>query len=203
MDALEPAEEDEGGTVFRDVVLLALAGLVAVVILILPHLGPQSRMEAATADPPGNVIVELRWPDEVDGDLDLWVQAPGDAPVGHANKGGGVFTLLRDDPGRRMDATGLNHEVSYSRGIVPGEYTVNAHLYRGPEEQSPVPITVVTSVRPDERAPARRILARRLEIGHEGEEVTAFSFRLDALGDLVPGSVNRAQKPLRGWKAKP
>ena len=203
METFDSLDEDETGTVFRDVLMLALAGFVAVVILILPHLNPKGRTETATANPPGNVIVELRWPDDVDSDLDLWVQAPGDVPVGYSNKGGGVFNLLRDDLGRRMDATGLNYEVSYSRGIVPGEYTVNAHLYRNPTHKDPVPITVVTSVKRDEKGQAKQILARKLVIDHEGEEVTAFRFRLDALGNLVPGSVNKIQRPLRGWKPKP
>ena len=52
----------------------------------------------------------------------------------------------RDGPRNRADATGLNYEVSYSRGIPAGEYTVNVHLYRNASKVYPVPITVVTSV---------------------------------------------------------
>ncbi len=33
-------DDDEGGTVFRDVIMLALAGFVAMVILLLPHIQP-------------------------------------------------------------------------------------------------------------------------------------------------------------------
>jgi len=32
--------------------------------------------------------------------VDLWVQAPGDVPVGYSNKSGGVLNLLRDDLGK-------------------------------------------------------------------------------------------------------
>ena len=123
-------EEDETGTVFRDVIMLALAGFVAMVILLLPHINPPGKAAQENTQPPGNVIVEVRWPDELDSDVDLWVEAPGDIPVGYSNKGGVIFNLLRDDLGKRADATGMNYEVSYSRGIVPGEYTVNLHLYR-------------------------------------------------------------------------
>ena len=151
----------------------------------------------ASADPPGNVIVELRWPDALDSDVDLWVQAPGDVPVGYSNKGGAVFNLLRDDLGKRMDATGMNYEVSYSRGIIPGEYTINAHLYRNPSRRSPVPLTVVTSVKNQDGGAARQILARKFDLDHTGEEATAFRFRLDAEGRLVQGSVSKIFKPLR------
>ena len=75
-------------------------------------------------------MVEANWPPDMDSDVDLWVQAPGDMPVGYSNKGGAVFNLLRDDLGQQLDLSGLNYESSYSRGIVPGEYTVNLHLYR-------------------------------------------------------------------------
>ena len=75
-------------------------------------------------------MVEANWPPELDSDVDLWVQAPGDVPVGYSNKGGAVFNLLRDDLGQQLDLSGLNYETAYSRGIVPGEYTVNLHLYR-------------------------------------------------------------------------
>ena len=36
----DPFEQDSGGTVFRDVVLLALIGFVAMIIMILPHINP-------------------------------------------------------------------------------------------------------------------------------------------------------------------
>ena len=75
-------------------------------------------------------MIEARWPDGVDADVDLWVQAPGDVPVGYSNKGGAIFNLLRDDLGQRADATGMNYEVSYARGMPAGEYTANLHLYR-------------------------------------------------------------------------
>jgi len=76
MHSLEQLDEDDGGTVFRDVIMLALAGFVAMVILLLPHLNPPGEAAEQTTEPPGNVIVELRWPDELDSDVDLWVEPP-------------------------------------------------------------------------------------------------------------------------------
>jgi hypothetical protein len=107
VNSLDSFDEDEGGTVFRDVIMLALAGFVAMVILLLPHLNPKGEDAQASTEPPGNVIVEVRWPDELDADVDLWVEAPGDVPVGYSNKGGAIFNLLRDDLGRKADATHL------------------------------------------------------------------------------------------------
>ncbi len=194
---------DDGGTVFRDVIMLALAGFVALAILMLPHLNPPGARQTNDSEPPGNVIVEIRWPDEIDADVDLWVQAPGDVPVGYSNKGGLIFNLLRDDLGTLADATGANYEVSYSRGIPPGEYTVNVHLYRDRANVYPVPVTIVTSVKRSPDESARQILASRVRLSREGQEVTVYRFRLDTRGRLVPGSVTSLPKPLRAWRNRP
>jgi hypothetical protein len=200
MSDLDLFDEDEGGTVFRDVIMLALAGFVAMVILLLPHLNPPGEDARADAEPPGNVIVEIRWPDEIDSDVDLWVAAPGDIPVGYSNKGGVVFNLLRDDLGQRADATGLNYEVSYSRGIPAGEYTVNVHLYRNAAGVFPIPVTVVTSVKKSARDVARQLLASKIDLAREGEELTVYRFELSDDGGLVPGSVHNLQRNLRTFK---
>jgi len=195
----DPFDDDPGGTVFRDVVMLALVGFVAIVIMLLPHLNPPGAKTADNMTPPGNVIIEVRWPDDIDADVDLWVQAPGDVPVGYSNKGGALFNLLRDDLGNRVDVTGLNYETSYSRGIQPGEYTVNLHLYRNPSGVFPVPVTVVTSVKRDVKDTARQLLASDVRLTREGEEVTVYRFELSENGDLVAGSVHSLHKALRTW----
>jgi hypothetical protein len=196
MQGLDLFEEDGHDTVFRDVIFLALAGFVAVVLLLLPHLHPPAEAEAAVPSP-GNVIVEIRWPDDVDADVDLWVQAPGDTPVGYSNKGGLIFNLLRDDLGVRGDVTELNYEVSYSRGVPTGEYTVNIHLYRLAGAVVPVPVTIAVSVKHEAMTSARQVLATKLELRHEGDELTAFRFVLDEDGRVVSGSVHDLPKPLR------
>jgi hypothetical protein len=174
-----------------------LVGFVALVVMLLPHLNPPGAKTADDATPPGNVIVEVRWPDEVDADVDLWVQAPGDVPVGYSNKGGAVFNLLRDDLGSRVDVTGLNYETSYSRGVQSGEYTVNLHLYRNPSNVYPIPATVVTSVKHSADQTTRQLLASKVLLVREGEEMTVYRFRLSEAGALVAGSVHSLHKPLR------
>lgn len=196
MRGLDDFEEDGTGTVFRDVITLALLGFVATVILLLPHVNPEAKTSEAV-DMPGNVMVEVRWPDQVDADVDLWVQAPTDVPVGYSNKGGRVFNLLRDDLGTKGDATGLNYEVSYSRGVVAGEYTVNVHLYRNNTQLTEIPVTTVISVKGPTAHTAKQILTSQLKLRHIGEEATVFRFRLTKNGELEADSVHGLPKPLR------
>lgn len=195
MHELDLFESDDGGTVFRDVTMLALAGFVCIVILLLPHIRPEAKTEAAPL--PGNMLVELRWPDDVEADVDLWVQAPGDRPVGYSNKGGLIFNLLRDDLGRAGDVTNLNYEVSYARGAPAGEYTVNVHLYRYLARRFPLPVTVAVTVKKDAEAPSVPLVATDLVFTKDAEELTAIRFMLDEDARLVPGSLHHVQKPLR------
>lgn len=198
MISLNPFDnnEDDGGTVFRDAVLLFLMGFVVIVLILLPYLNPDKKNQDVESKTPGNVIVEIRWPDDIDADVDLWVQGPGDVPVGYSNKGGKLFNLLRDDLGNQNDATKLNYENSYSRGIVPGEYIVNVHGYRFRSGIKSVKVIVVVSVKLDKNSSARQILTSTVTI-KESQELTVFRFRLTKDGKIVPGSVNNIQKYIR------
>ena len=193
MNELDSFDNGSGDTVFRDVILLALSGFVAVVLILLPHLHPP--VEAKEAPPPGNVVIEINWPSNIDTDVDLWVEAPGDRPVGYSNKGGRVFNLLRDDLGQFRDLTDVKYEVAYSRGVVEGEYTINLHLYRN--KSAVVPVTVVASAKRSNGANLKRLTSAKVELGYTGEEVTVVRFALNKDGEIVPGSMHELFKPLR------
>jgi hypothetical protein len=196
MREIDLFDDESGATVFRDVIMLALAGFVMIVMLLLPHVNPRAANEHETQSP-GNVMVELRWPDHIDADVDLWVEGPGDSPVGYSNKDGSVFNLLRDDLGRDSDLTDLNYEFSYSRGVPSGEYTVNVHLYRNGGHHFPLPVTIAVSVKGTNGSSSQRLLNTKLDLLREGQETTVFRFQLDEDGDLIAGSVHDLPRALR------
>src|SRR6266511_3057031 len=89
--------DEETLTVWLDTALLMLGGFVLMTMLMMTVMNPPAQSsEADGTQAPGNVIVEIQWPDKFDADVDLWVKAPGDVPVGYSNKSGRVFNLLRD-----------------------------------------------------------------------------------------------------------
>lgn len=186
---------------WADTITAMLAMLVCVAALMLPHVAVKVKAAAEATTQPGNVIVEVRWPDDADVDVDTWVLGPNDKPVGYSAKAGNLFNLLRDDLGKRVDDSNLNYEVAYSRGARAGRYTVNIHLYRNLGWPLPLPVTVVASVKtnPDERA----VIAceQKVNLDREGQELTVCRFELDAAGRLVPGSVDTVQVPLRNYRA--
>lgn len=187
LESMDDGEDD--GTVFRDLVMLTLLGFVTMVVLMLPHLAPPTQGEKAIAAP-GNLIVEARWPDGLDVDVDLWVKAPGDRAVGFSNSKGGVFDLLRDDLGFDRDDTGLNYEFAFSRGAPAGEYVVNIHLYSNRVLAPSVPVQVRVGLSTESESKPRTIATRKLELRHAGHEITVVRFSLDDNGRLVAGSVN-------------
>ena len=188
---------DENNVVFRDVILLALTGFISMVILLIPFVNPPTEEESSST-PPGNVIVELFWDDKRDVDIDLWVQAPDDIPVGYSNKGGLFFNLLRDDLGIYKDNSPVNYEVSYSRGISDGVYIANVHLYR--EDKAPFqPIIaelLVSVVDPDSNK-RKQILRTSKKLDEIGKEITVFQFELDKKGKLNKNSINNKYVMLR------
>lgn len=194
-----------GDTLFRDVLSLALLGFLAVIVLLLPHIAPEGVKQVSDAPAPGHVVVEITWPDETDADMDLWVQAPGDIPVGYSNKGGAIFNLLRDDLGRTMDLSRINHESAYSRGVRGGEYIVNVHAYRiDPRRPPPYEIEAVISTKTVREGVTRitPILFTRAQVRYQGQELTLARFDLTDTGDLVADSVHNLFVSLRSKEAK-
>jgi hypothetical protein len=183
---------------FRDMLFLLVFAYLVVSAVALAYVS-KNKDESKGATAPGNVIVEMTWPPNIDADVDLWVQGPGDVPVGYSNKSGVIFNLLRDDLGHSGDPNSMNYEVAYGRGHWPGEYAVNGMLYRSHDRKFPVPAHIRVSLQ-DAKGQVQQILQSDVKLAFEGQETTAFRFRLDGKGTFVPGSMNRIHKDLRNAK---
>ena len=199
--------------IFRDMIMLALLGFVALVVILISHIKPPLSEEPQK--PPGNVVVEVTWPADLDADVDLWVLAPTDVPVGYSNLNGRVFNLLRDDLGHHTDLSNLNFEVAYSRGSPAGEYVVNVHLYnrRAPSGDTtgylgmvqgtyPVPVDVVIGLR-HEQEPLTKLVEKSVVLNRIGEEITVARFRLLEDGIFVASSLNAVPIDIRSARANP
>ena len=172
--------------------LIDVLFILLLVLILLPH-NPKIDDESK---PPGQVTIEARWADELTSDVDLWVQAPNDRPVGYSNRAGEYFNLLRDDLGVARDHLGLNYEFSYSRGAPPGEYTVNVHMYGPNQDTLPVKVTVRASTTVN--GSTIMIFTKVVMLTMRGMEITVARFSLDKNGFLVPNSIHDFPKALRG-----
>ena len=181
---------------FRDMLFLLVFAYLIISAVALAHVAKKEQQATQNDSvPPGHVVVELTWAKDTDADVDLWVQAPGDVPVGYSSKSGVIFNLLRDDMGRSGDPNSMNYEVAYGRGQWAGEYVVNAMLYRSRDKKLPLPATIKVALRTNNSV--QQVLQSTVELGFEGQETTVFRFKLDDHGAFLPDSVNRLHKPLR------
>lgn len=187
-------EDDTTGTTFRDVILLALIGFVAMVVMLLPHI-QKAKTEAEDYKPPGNVIFEIHWPNDMPYDVDLWVKAPKTDPVGFWNQGNNILNLLRDDLGSGRDASGRNYEMIFSRGIPAGQYVVNVHMYGPLPANVEIPVKVVVAVR-EKYGSTTQLLQTTVKLRYRNQEETAYRFRLTGEGELVKGSVSTLTRRL-------
>jgi len=185
------------GTLYRDILANFLLLFVMLLLVLIPHIREPEKAEAS-ADPPGNIIATISWP-EGNTDIDLWMIGPGEPnAVGYSNKGGVLVNLLRDDLGTMPDATPLNYENAYTRGAPAGEYIVNVHCYRCPVVPQLVSVEIRNSKGDPRAAKGTALLfTSTLELRANGQERTAARFRIDDEGDLIPGSIDFTFKELR------
>lgn len=149
------------------------------------------------APPPGQLVVEVVWPSEMNVDVDLWVNGPGEErPVGYSHRRGRIWNLLRDDLGRVRDELEVNMEHAYSRGVPDGLYTVNVHLYSIRDHVPPVPVRVTLGVARNDSM--TDLLASTVQLKHRGHEQTVFSWQMQS-GSFIPDSVEYIQRPMRGF----
>jgi hypothetical protein len=170
--------------VFRDVLANLLLGFVVMALQMLPWVHEPT--QSAGNAPQGSVLIEACWPDGVDADIDTWVVAPGDVPVGFKRRDGKVFSLLRDDIGKKAGED-RNCELAIGRALPAGEYVVNLHLYSSRAQKFQITVAVTVILRSHG---ATQVLRKAdVVLRSVGDEVTVVRWRIDARGSVVAGSV--------------
>lgn len=188
--------DDGESLAFRDILFILLFTFLLVIMILIPFFNPPEEQDDKV--PPGDIIVEIYWPDHLNVDIDLWVKPPTGRPVGYSNLNSPVFNLLRDDRGFIYDTSGRNYEFAASRGLIPGEWIVNLHYYANQmgnfamvKSNVEIEVKVVVSRRPEGKEYATELYTTDIILDQVGREVTAVRFRLDdEEGDVVPGSIN-------------
>jgi hypothetical protein len=186
------------GIAFTDLLFNALLGFVVMFVLAFLMINPVARSGAVDAK--AEFLVTLSWPDGRSEDVDLYVEDPAGNLVWFRQREAGLMHLDRDDLGRSNDVIRvagreivhpLNQEIVSIRGIQPGEYVVNLHLYRTAPEARPVPATVkVEKLNPKVEV----IFYGEIVLGRPSEERTAVRFSVRADGAVA--DVNQLAKTL-------
>ena len=188
---------DHVGVAFTDLLFNALLGFVVMFVLAFLLINPIAKSGAI--DPKAEFLITLSWPDGRREDVDLYVEDPAGRLVWFRSREAGLMHLDRDDLGERNDVievagrrvlNPLNQEIVSIRGILPGEYVVNLHLYRADGDQS-VPATVkIEKLNPQ----VQLVFYGPLTLTEQGDEQTAARFSLGADGRVR--DLNQVPKPL-------
>jgi hypothetical protein len=141
-------------------------------------------------DSKAEFLISMSWPDNHPDDFDIFVQDPQSNVVWYRRRDAGFMVLERDNRGRANDfvmvdgkkvRSSTREELVTLRGIVPGEYTVNAYHFIA---QTGLPVPVEVTV--EKLNPTVSIVAKEtLMMKGGGVEKTAVRFTLDAKGDVV------------------
>ena len=177
--------------------------LIAFVFCFIVALLAMNPTKSKAGDIPAKAeyILTVSWPDLDPNDIDTWVRNPAGEVVWFRNREAGLMYLDRDDRGESNSSIIVNgrrvvspfrQEVVTIRGIVPGEYVVNAHYYESKEGDAsnpklgqPVEVTLsVVKVNPR----AEVVFNGQHRLAKRGDEATLVRFSVGADGSV--GSLN-------------
>ena len=186
-------------TGFTDLLFNVVVGLAFLFILAFILMNPVAKTKDVESK--SDFLIQLTWTDTSGDDIDLWVKDPLGNLVSFRNRGGGLMHLDRDDLGlsndRILKSDGKyeyiirNKEIVSLRGIIPGKYLVNVHVYnKKPDAQhkmGPSDIRVVLI----KLNPYKEVAYAEFVGDQRGQEFTAFHFTLDAEGKVIRLSSER------------
>ena len=180
-------------------IVLGFAFMFIIAFLLINPVEKDAEIEAKA-----EFMIIMEWDDQSAYDIDLWMMDPVGNIVGFPNMHAGLLHLDKDDLGQSNDtvilADGstkiiyLNREVMTIRGIVPGEYIVNNHLYSMKSDKSKKPMEVTTRV--IKINPFGEVHVGVVTLLVHGAEETVIRFTIDPSGFVK--SKNRRQRKFAG-----
>ena len=181
---------------FTDLLFNILVGFAFLFIIAFLLIKPESKKEDFNRR--AEFVVVMEWDNDANGDIDLYVQDPTGKQVSFRYHNHNYMHLDKDDLGSMNDtvvnADGsistvkINREVVTIRGIIQGEYIINAHYYslRSYDKINPKKSVVTVRVELHKANPYSIMWAGEKTFSHRGQEETFLRFRLDKDGKVLP-----------------
>ena len=176
-------------TSFLDLLFNTLVGFVMLFIIAFLLITPIKKKKEI--EQKAEYVITVVWPNEHTDDVDTWLEDPTEKLMSFRNKEIGLLHLDRDDLGHLNDTQivpGIgkinylhNREITTIRGVMPGAYVLNIHMYRkdGPE---PVPVTVtLEKLNPT----VKLVYTVTVILSQKWEEKTIIRFTLDIDGEIL------------------
>ena len=193
---------------FIDLLFNILLGFAFLFIIAFLLIKPEAKKK--DFDRRAEFVIILEWDHEAPDDLDLYVQDPTNDKVSFRLPIANYMHLDKDDLGKRNDtiinADGststvmINREVVTIRGIMAGEYIINAHYYstrvyngsqlepneRTIDYRSKPQRALTVKIELHKVTPYKILWAGERKFTHRGQEETFLRFVLDGDGNIIP-----------------
>ncbi len=181
---------------FTDMLFNILLGFAFLFIVAFLLIKPEAKKE--DFERRAEFVVVMEWDNDASGDIDLYVEDPTNKQVSFRYHNHNYMHLDKDDLGAMNDtvvnADGsistvkINREVVTIRGIIEGEYIINAHYYslRSYDKINPKKPVVTVRVELHKANPYSIMWVGEKEFNHRGQEETFLRFRLDKDGRILP-----------------
>ena len=177
-------------TSFLDILFNTLVGFVLLFIIAFLLISPVKKKKEI--EQKAEYVITVTWPSEMNDDIDSWLEDPMEQVLYYRKKEIGLMHLDRDDlgnlndrqfvPGVGMVNYPYNREITTIRGIMPGEYVFNIHLYRKISKASSIPVTVIL----EKLNPQVKLLySKVVTLSNLWEEKTIIRFILDVDGEIT------------------
>jgi len=177
-------------TSFLDILFNTLVGFVLLFIIAFLLISPVKKKKEI--EQKAEYVITITWPGTMSDDIDSWLEDPMEKVMYFRKKEVGLMHLDRDDLGKMNDqqlvpGVGMvnypyNREITTIRGIMPGEYVFNIHLYRKTFKDSSIPVTVIL----EKLNPQVKLLySKVITLSDHWEEKTVIRFVLDVDGEIT------------------
>ena len=185
---------------FTDMLFNMLLGFVFLFIIAFILINPITKKSDAPKK--AEYLIVIEWDDDKNDDIDLWVRDPAGNFISFINRTGGLLNLEKDDLGRSNDAVvmpdgtvkvlNINREVVTVRGIVPGVYNVQAHVYSRKSWKEETEVGTIT-VKVIKVNPYGEVYMGTKMYNIKGQQITLLNFKLDKDGKFLGFNLEHVQ----------
>ena len=189
---------------FTDLLFNILVGFAFLFIIAFLLIKPEAKKK--DFERRAEYIVVMEWDAGAKDDIDLYVEDPLGGIASFRHPRVNFMHLDKDDLGVRNDTTvmadgstttiRINREVMTIRGIIPGEWVINAHYYSAYAYASANGDSVIISKSKDDYSITVRVELHRVNpyqilwVGEKkfttkGQEETFLRWRIDKIGDII------------------
>tara|TARA_B100000927_G_scaffold291402_1_gene293405 strand:- start:2904 stop:3551 length:648 start_codon:yes stop_codon:yes gene_type:complete len=172
-------------TSYNDMLFNVLIGFVLLFILAFMLINPITKKADIPAK--AEIMVVLDWDDMSKDDVDLWIKGTGMVqPLSFQVKNADFWHLDRDDLGESTDVTYVagervmlryNREVATMRGLMPGDFNINVHMYKK-KDTKPTNISITLI----DVNPYKELYKMNTTLTKDGQVVIFPSFSVDKDG---------------------